>query len=187
MFSRREQLIKKCGEGGVGRHDFLRQLIHEFTTTTSIERKRQTLANLANFAYDPINYEFMKQLHLVDLFLAQLSETNQELLRFALAGLCNISCDPEIKEYIISLKGINLIASYVLHKNEEIALNALTTLFYLFESKSAVFPEDLEQKVIQLEANSNPRLKNLGTVFLQAYYRNKNDKSGIQNVSSNIV
>ena len=33
------------------------------------EHKLQVLANLANFAYDPINYEFMKQLNIIDLFL----------------------------------------------------------------------------------------------------------------------
>ncbi|KAJ8944894.1 hypothetical protein NQ314_009350 [Rhamnusium bicolor] len=54
--------------------------------------KQQTLANLANFAYDPVNYEYMKQLHLIDLFLAQLSEDSEELIHFALSGLCNISC-----------------------------------------------------------------------------------------------
>lgn len=55
------------------------------------EAKHQTIANLANFAYDPINYEYMKQLYLIDLFLAQLSENDETLIHFALAGLCNIS------------------------------------------------------------------------------------------------
>ncbi|XP_018579813.1 armadillo repeat-containing protein 7 [Anoplophora glabripennis] len=168
MFSRKEQLIKKTGKDGVGRYEFLKQLIHEFTTTTSLEAKRQTLANLANFAYDPINYDYMKQLHLVDLFLAQLSEDDEELIHFALSGLCNISCDPECKEYIISLNGINFISKFLLHRKEEVSLNALTTLFYLFESH-AIVPKEIEQKVIQYEASSNPRLKNLGKVFLQTY------------------
>lgn len=35
MFSRKEQLIKKTGKDGVGRYEFLKQLIHEFTTTAS--------------------------------------------------------------------------------------------------------------------------------------------------------
>ena len=34
-----------------------------------VESKQQILANLANFAYDPINYEFIRQLNIVDLFL----------------------------------------------------------------------------------------------------------------------
>lgn len=35
MFSRKEQLIRRTGEAGIGRYDFLRQLIHEFTTSTN--------------------------------------------------------------------------------------------------------------------------------------------------------
>lgn len=35
MFSRKDQLIRKTGEYGIGRYDFLRQLIVEYTTTTS--------------------------------------------------------------------------------------------------------------------------------------------------------
>ena len=31
--------------------------------------KQQILANLANFAYDPVNYEFFRQLNILDLFL----------------------------------------------------------------------------------------------------------------------
>lgn len=108
MFTRKEVLIKKTGPDGVGRYDFLKQLVTEFHTTTTskgnlhnlnhpiilhflLEAKRQVLANLANFAYDPINFEFLKQLYVIDLFLAQLSERDEDLIRFAIGGLCNIS------------------------------------------------------------------------------------------------
>jgi hypothetical protein len=55
------------------------------------EAKRQVLSNLSNFAYDPINFEFLKQLHAIDLFLDQLSSDNEDFLHFGLAALCNIS------------------------------------------------------------------------------------------------
>jgi len=29
------------------------------------------LANLSNFAYDPINYEYLRQLNVIDLFLGK--------------------------------------------------------------------------------------------------------------------
>ena len=35
------------------------------------EAKEQILANLANFAYDPINYEYFKKLNIADLFLGE--------------------------------------------------------------------------------------------------------------------
>lgn len=31
--------------------------------------KEQILANLANFAYDPINYGYLRQLNVIDLFI----------------------------------------------------------------------------------------------------------------------
>ena len=36
------------------------------------EAKREVLANLANFAYDPVNYEYMRTLNVADLFLGKL-------------------------------------------------------------------------------------------------------------------
>lgn len=49
------------------------------------------LANLANFAYDPINYGYIRQLSIIDLFLSALSENNPRLVRFAIGGICNLS------------------------------------------------------------------------------------------------
>ncbi|CAG9769190.1 unnamed protein product [Ceutorhynchus assimilis] len=175
MFSRKEQLIQKTGEDGVGRYEFLKQLINEFTTTKAYDSKKQTLANLANFAYDPINYEFIKQLHIIDLFLAQLSENADDLIHFALAGLCNICCDPESREHIIGLNGIYLVSQYLDHTNEEIALNALTTLFYLLESESATLPEHFQSKLIKYENHKNVRFQNLAKIILETYF-NKNNK-----------
>lgn len=56
----------------------------------SIEAKEQVLANLANFAYDPINYGYIRQLQIIDLFLQSLSENNIKLVRFAAGGICNL-------------------------------------------------------------------------------------------------
>ncbi|XP_066258751.1 armadillo repeat-containing protein 7 [Euwallacea similis] len=170
MFSRKEQLIQKTGETGVGRYEFLKQLIKEFTTTKSYEAQKQTLANLANFAYDPINYEHIKQLHIIDLFLAQLSQDSEELIHFALAGLCNLCCDPESRDYITSLNGVSLVAQYLGNSNEEVALNALTTLFYLFDGSSTPVPEDLLPNIVYYKQHVDPRLSNLGTIFIETYF-----------------
>ncbi|XP_060518634.1 LOW QUALITY PROTEIN: armadillo repeat-containing protein 7 [Cylas formicarius] len=170
MFSRKDQIKRKTGEHGIGRYEFLKQLVNEFAATKSFEAQRQTLANLANFAYDPVNYEYIKQLHIVDLFLAQLSENSEELIHFALAGLCNIICDPESREYIISLNGVYLISKYLLHENEDIALNSITTLFYLFESKTVKIPESLLPRIQQYVNNANIRYHNLGKIFVDTYY-----------------
>lgn len=63
-----------------------------------------------------------------------------------------------------------LVSQYLCHANEEIALNALTTLFYLFECESATKPEDLLPKIIEYERHDNPRFHNLAKLFLDTYF-----------------
>ena len=55
-----------------------------------LDAKQQVLANLANFAYDPINYEFIRKLHIIDLFLDEIDNTNENITEFAIGGLCNL-------------------------------------------------------------------------------------------------
>ncbi|XP_044746505.1 armadillo repeat-containing protein 7 [Coccinella septempunctata] len=171
MFSTKEHLLKKTGPDGVGRYEFLKELITEYTTTRSLEAKKQTLANLANFAYDPINYEYFKQLHVVDLFLAQLSESDEDLLHFGLAGICNISPDPEFRDYIISLNGICLISNLLNHQKEEIVLDAITSLYFLTEELN--WKELINQTIIneikQYQEHDDSRLRNISNVCLKKW------------------
>ncbi|XP_051014989.1 armadillo repeat-containing protein 7 isoform X3 [Acomys russatus] len=46
----------------VGRLGYLQALVTEFQETESLDAKEQVLANLANFAYDPGNYQYLRQL-----------------------------------------------------------------------------------------------------------------------------
>lgn len=60
-----------------------------FTQCFSLaEAKEQVLANLANFAYDPKNYEYLRQLQVLDLFLDMLTEDNETLVEFAIGKNC---------------------------------------------------------------------------------------------------
>ncbi|XP_015433274.1 PREDICTED: hydroxyacyl-thioester dehydratase type 2, mitochondrial [Dufourea novaeangliae] len=96
MFTSKVRLIKRTGKNTIGRYEFLKLLATEFKTTKSKEAKEQVLANLANFAYDPINYGYIRQLQIIDLFLYALSEDNVKLVRFASGGICNLcvgACD----------------------------------------------------------------------------------------------
>ncbi len=54
-----------------------------------VDAKLQVLANLANFAYDPINYEALRQLNAVELFVDMLTEENPKLVEFGIGGICN--------------------------------------------------------------------------------------------------
>ncbi|KAF6298021.1 armadillo repeat containing 7 [Rhinolophus ferrumequinum] len=71
-------------EPHVGRLGYLQALVTEFQETESQNAKEQVLANLANFAYDPSNYQYLRQLQVLDLFLDSLSEENETLVEFAI-------------------------------------------------------------------------------------------------------
>lgn len=47
-------------------------------------------ANIANFAYDPINFDYLKSALAVQLFLELLSDANPALVRHGIAGLSNL-------------------------------------------------------------------------------------------------
>ena len=51
------------------------------------EFKVQVLANLANFAYDPINYEYFRQLNILDLFLGECDNKPLKTVSFII-GSC---------------------------------------------------------------------------------------------------
>nr|CAD7442979.1 unnamed protein product [Timema bartmani] len=171
MFSRPEQLIKRTGKKGVGRHEYLQQLVNEFQDTDSLEAKLQVLANLVNFAYDPINYEFLRQLKVLDLFLDQLSEDDTSLVRFSLAGLCNLCLDAENKDYIIHSGGVRLVTGCLSSVDEETVLNAITTLMYLVTplSKSDITSVQVIECMLRFSTSRNARLRNLAMVFLEDY------------------
>ncbi|KAF5302709.1 hypothetical protein FQR65_LT08451 [Abscondita terminalis] len=152
MFSKKESILKKTGPNGVGRLKFLSLITQEFKKTNSYESKRQVLANLSNFSYDPINYQFIRELQIIDLFLQQLSQNIEEFIHFSLAGLCNLSPDPKNAEYIVRQNGVFLISQYLLHQNIEISLNALSTLIFLIntETQAIITTPNIISKIFAL-------------------------------------
>lgn len=47
-------------------------------------------ANLANFAYDPINWDYLKKAQTLKLFVELLDSANEKLQLHGTSGLCNI-------------------------------------------------------------------------------------------------
>lgn len=84
------------------RRRYLNQLAHEFqSTAAAMECKEQVLANLANFAYDPYNYQFFQEIGIIPIFLAELTvDRNEKLTEFAMSGICNCSVDKRIRKLI---------------------------------------------------------------------------------------
>lgn len=66
----------------------------------SLEAKEQVTANLANFAYDPINYDFLKRVKAFDLFLELLDDVNPILVGHGIAGLCNFCFGNRFKFFL---------------------------------------------------------------------------------------
>ncbi|KAM4844705.1 armadillo repeat-containing protein 7 isoform 1-T1 [Thomomys bottae] len=157
----------------VGRLGYLQALVTEFQETQSRDAKEQVLANLANFAYDPNNYQYLRQLQVLDLFLDSLSEENETLVEFAIGGLCNLCADRANKEYILQAGGIPLIINCLSSPNEETVLSAVTTLMYLSSPRPSSHPELTSMPVIQcmlrFSLSTSTRLQNLAHIFLQDF------------------
>nr|XP_033337137.1 armadillo repeat-containing protein 7-like isoform X1 [Megalopta genalis]XP_033337138.1 armadillo repeat-containing protein 7-like isoform X2 [Megalopta genalis] len=171
MFTTKERLIKRTGKNAIGRYEFLKLLATEFKTTKSKEAKEQVLANLANFAYDPINYGYMRQLQIIDLFLYALSEDNIKLVRFAAGGICNLCVDPINKLYILRNQGIQLLSSLMSSQDEDILLSIIASLISLRipEAKEQITSNIIDKASELLSNHESNRVKNLAMVFLNNY------------------
>ncbi|CAH0490972.1 unnamed protein product [Peronospora farinosa] len=145
MLSSREHLQERQGQYAAPRHEYLQQLVDEFQRSPDIFRKEEVVANLANFAYDPINYMSLGRLRIMDLFLDLLdvdqedqdsNNTNydeeittspprkHQLVEFAMGGICNCIADPHLQQQFIDGEGVDILVPYILEiplKNEQIA------------------------------------------------------------------
>lgn len=129
------------------------------------------LANLANFAYDPINYPWLRQLGVIDIFLAQVSEGSPDLCRFATAGLCNLALDTENKAYINKSGGAAVLSECLASQCPDTLAAALTTLMYLVtpQAKAEITSGSVVKRVAGLSTSDDPRIRNLAKIFLADY------------------
>ncbi|KAL4236085.1 Armadillo repeat-containing protein 7 [Mactra antiquata] len=171
MFSSKSYLERKTGPYGVGRLSYLQSLVNEYQNTDSSDAKTQIMANLANFAYDPINYEHFKSLNIIDLFLDGLEEMDEDLVEYAIGGICNACVANENRQYIIDNSGIKLVISCLSKYSENTVLSAITSLIYLVipETKQEITSVPVVECMLRLSHSNNVKLKNLASMFLQDY------------------
>ncbi|XP_071954419.1 armadillo repeat-containing protein 7-like [Antedon mediterranea] len=169
MFSSKQNIKDKGVSSGVGRLQYLQQLVTEFQKTTDDIYKRQVIANLANFSYDPVNYGYLQQLNVIDLFLDSLSDDN--LVELAVGGLCNIALDKQCKEYILQNDGVQMLKECLSNQNEEVVLSGITTLIFLITpaSKLEITAPEVIACMQRFSTSLSTRLSNLATVFMQDY------------------
>jgi len=169
MFTTQEYIDKKTGIDGIGRLSYLQSLVIEFQDTTEEESKEQVLANLANFAYDPINYPHFKKLNVVDLFLDALDESNEKLVEFAIGGLCNCCLDKDIKQQILDNDGVSLVIKCLSRPVQNTVMSAVTALMYLVTpaSKPDITALPVVECMLRFSQSGNKQLANLASVFFE--------------------
>eukprot|EP00794_Sanderia_malayensis_P005580 gene5580-6269_t len=137
----------------------------------SKDSKLQILGNLANFAYDPINYEYLRDLNVIDLFLDMFTEEDERLIEFGVGGICNCCLDENNQKIIIENGGVDLVTGCLSSSNEETVLNAMTSLIFLItpETKSSIITPAVVECMRKFSKSSNNRIKNLACIFLEDY------------------
>uniref|UniRef100_A0A182K561 Armadillo repeat-containing domain-containing protein n=1 Tax=Anopheles christyi TaxID=43041 RepID=A0A182K561_9DIPT len=175
MFSTQERLKRRTPEGGINRKTYLCLLVDEYYETSNIEAQQQVTANLANFAYDPINWKFLREAKAHELFYdivqqATRSVVDRLLLLHAIVGLTNISLDPVIREFVERSNGFDRLKG-LLEKYQtdcEIVCNALTCYsFLLNDSSTVVLKQDkiLLTLLERFKQSGNRRIINLATIL----------------------
>jgi hypothetical protein len=179
MFSTWNSLERRTGRFGVGRFDYLKQLLNEYEhASTNNEHKLQLLANFANFSYDPINYNYFRQLNIIDLFIDCLQmHTDDDFVHYALAGLCNLSADKINSQLMISKNPTIFICliKYLYSNRLDIVVNAMVTLMFLCDHNEQIKNElkqrnEIRQCLEKYSQSKDVRLSNMGKLFLQDYF-----------------
>ncbi|KAK3409529.1 hypothetical protein EUGRSUZ_J01642 [Eucalyptus grandis] len=109
MFTNDRRQEERTGRYGTPRLQYLQDLVSQFQNATAEEMKEKIAANLANFAYDPYNYTFLRQLNVLELFLDCMTEPNEKLVEFGIGGICNSCAEPANAAIITRSGGIPLV------------------------------------------------------------------------------
>lgn len=179
MFSTWQSLERRTGRFGVARLPYLKQLLNEYEhVSTNNENKLQILANFANFSYDPINYNYLRQLNIIDLFLDCLqNNTNDDFVHYALAGLCNLSADMLNSELIVKKNPsiLILLIRCLFSTRFDIVVNSMMTLMFLCDHHLSLKNEliqrnEIRQCLEKYSQSKDVRLSNMAKLFLADYF-----------------
>ncbi|XP_028800604.1 armadillo repeat-containing protein 7-like [Neltuma alba] len=131
MFTNDQRQEERTGRYGTPRLQYLQELVTQFQSATEDETKEKIVANLANFAYDPYNYNFLRQLNVLELFLDCLTEPNEKLVEFGIGGICNACADPTNSNIVTQCGGIPLVIQCLSSPVRNTVNYALGALYYL--------------------------------------------------------
>lgn len=131
MFTNDQRQQERTGRYGTPRLQFLQELVTQFQNTSGDETREKVLANLANFAYDPYNYNFLRQLNVLELFIDCLTEPSEKLVEFGMGGICNSCVDPANSTIVTKFGGIPLIIQCLSSPVRNTVNYALGALYYI--------------------------------------------------------
>lgn len=131
MFTNNRRQEERTGKYGTTRLQYLQELVSQFQNAASEESKEKVVANLANFAYDPYNYTFLRQLNVLELFLDCITEPNEKLVEFGIGGICNSCVDPENAAIVAQCGGIPLCIQCLSSPVRNTVNYALGALYFL--------------------------------------------------------
>ncbi|XP_015073689.1 armadillo repeat-containing protein 7-like isoform X1 [Solanum pennellii] len=136
MFTNSQRQEERTGKYGTPRVKYLQELVNQFQNASAEETKEKIVANLANFAYDPFNFTFLRQLNVIELFLDCLTEPSEKLVEFGIGGICN-ACAGKDQSYpanaalVTQNDGIPLVIQCLSSPVRNTVNYALGALYYL--------------------------------------------------------
>ena len=179
MFSTPSSLRRRTGRFGVKRFEYLKQLLNEYEhPLTNNENKLQLLANFANFSYDPINYDYLRKLNIIDLFLDHLQmNTDDDFIHYALAGLCNMSAD-KVNSQVILEKNPSILICLMkcfVSNRLDVVLNSMVMLMFLCNHNEQIRNQllqrnEMRQYLEEYARSKDVQLSNMAKLFLQDYF-----------------
>ncbi|PKI45965.1 armadillo repeat-containing protein 7 [Punica granatum] len=175
MFTNDRRQEERTGRYGTHRLQYLQDLVSRFQNATDEETKEKIVANLANFAYDPYNYKFLRQLNVLELFLDCITEPNEKLVEFGVGGICNSCADPANAAIITRCSGIPLIIQCLSSPVRNTVNYALGALYYLCDASNK--EEILKPEVVDLieryaaAGAVDVNFSNLANTFLEKHVR----------------
>ncbi|KAK3409527.1 hypothetical protein EUGRSUZ_J01642 [Eucalyptus grandis] len=173
MFTNDRRQEERTGRYGTPRLQYLQDLVSQFQNATAEEMKEKIAANLANFAYDPYNYTFLRQLNVLELFLDCMTEPNEKLVEFGIGGICNSCAEPANAAIITRSGGIPLVIQCLSSPVRNTVMYALGSLYYLCNASNK--EEILKPEVIDLikkyaaAGDVNINFSNLANAFLDKH------------------
>ncbi|KAK7274143.1 hypothetical protein RIF29_15220 [Crotalaria pallida] len=148
MFTNDQRQQERTGKYGTPRLQYLQELVIQFQNTSDDETKEKILGNLANFAYDPYNYNFLHQLNVLELFMDCMTEPSEKLVEFGVGGICNSCADPANAAIVTECGGIPLIIQCLSSPVRNTVNSAIGALYYVCNDSNK--EEVLKPEVVDL-------------------------------------